>query len=468
VTALGAVVAWGLVVVVVVTTVAQMGLYLSAGVELHRIRRRDRHQLWRRMLATPLAPRITVLVPAYDEEVTVVESVANLLALTYPNLEVVVVNDGSNDGTLDRLIEGFRLTPVGAVYRRVLDTAPVREIYRAPDEPRLVVVDKHNGGKADALNAALNLASGQLVCAIDADTIVASDALQQMVSSFLADPATVAVGGTIRLVNDATWRNGQVVGLRAPRQLLVGAQVVEYARSFLVGRLGWGPLGGNLIISGAFGLFRRDALVEIEGYEDGSVGEDMELIVRLRRIGYERGEVARVDFAPDPVAFTEAPASLRTLARQRNRWFRGLLDVLVRHRSMVLRPSYGSAGMLSLPYFLVVEAVAPVLEAIGIIGLAVALAVGAIEPAALAPVALAYLAGIGVSYLVLMLDDLAFGTFGSSRDRLLMVGHVVFEQVVFRPLSLVWRLWGLGLFLQGRREWGAQERRGLRPGRPAA
>ena len=330
---LGTAMIWVLMVVVAGSTGAQVCLYLTAAVELRRIRRRDRHQLWRRMLATPLAPRITVLVPAYNEAVTVVDSVSTLLALTYSNLEVVVVNDGSSDATLDRLIDGFDLSPVGPAYRRVLDTAPVRDIYRSPRDARLVVIDKHNGGKADALNAALNVASGELACAIDADTIVAIDALQQMVSPFLASSETVAVGGTIRLVNGAIWSNGEMVDVRAPRRPLIGAQVVEYARSFLVGRIGWGPLGGNLIISGAFGLFRRDALLEIDGYEDGSVGEDMELIVRLRRTAYERGEVARVEFSPEPVAFTEAPDSLRTLARQRNRWFRGLLDVLSRHRA---------------------------------------------------------------------------------------------------------------------------------------
>ncbi len=452
---------WLLFSVVAFTTAAQLGLYVTAGIELRRIRQRDRHQLWRRMLASPLAPRISVLVPAYNEAVTVVDSVSNLMALTYPNLEVVVVNDGSSDATLDRLIEGFGLTPVGPVYRQVLDTSPVREIYRSPDDPRLVVVDKHNGGKADALNVGLNVASGELACAIDADTIVAIDALQEMVAPFLADLDTVAVGGMIRLANDAIWSNGQVAELRAPRQLLIGAQVVEYARSFLVGRLGWGPLGGNLIISGAFGLFRRDALLQIDGYEHGSIGEDMELIVRLRRTGYERGGVARIAFTPDPVAFTEAPASLRTLARQRNRWYRGLLDVLSRHRAMILRPQYGSAGMLALPYFVVVEAVAPILEAVGLVVVAVAFAAGALPSSAMVPIGLAYLAAMCASYLVLIVDDLAFGTYRHTRDRLLLVVHVIFDQIVFRPMTIVWRLWGLRLFLQGRTEWGFQERRGL-------
>lgn len=458
---LGAFVVWGVTGIVVVTLLAQVGLYVAAAVELNRIRKRDRHQLWRRMLATPLSPRVTVLVPAYNEAVTVVDSVTTLLALTYPNLEVVVVNDGSSDATLDRLIDAFDLTPIGPAYRRVLDTAPVREIYRSPRDARLVVVDKHNGGKADSLNAAANIATGELVCAIDADTLVAVDALQQLASPFLTDPNTVAVGGTIRLVNGATRADGQIVDVRAPRHLLVGAQVVEYSRSFLVGRIGWGPLGGNLIISGAFGLFQRAALLEINGYEHESIGEDMELIVRLRRTAYERGDVARVEFSPEPVAFTEAPESLRTLARQRNRWFRGLLDVLVRHRRMILRSRYGSAGMLALPYFVVVEALAPVLEIIGLATLIVVGVTGGLSMSTLTPVGLAYLAGMCASFFVLMVDDLAFGNFSSTRDRVLMVGHVVFEHLIFRPLTLVWRIWGLILFLQGRSEWGVMERRGL-------
>lgn len=458
---IGTVVVWSVTGIVVVTISAQLGLYFSAAVELNRIRKRDRHQLWRRMLATPLSPGLTVLVPAYNEAVTVVDSVSTLLALTYPNLEVVVVNDGSSDATLDRLIDAFDLTPIGPAYRRVLDTAPVREIYRSPRDARLVVVDKHNGGKADSLNAAVNVASGELVCAIDADTLVAVDALQQLASPFLTDSNTVAVGGTIRLVNDAIRTDGQIVDVRAPRRLLVGAQVVEYTRSFLVGRIGWGPLGGNLIISGAFGLFQRAALMEINGYAHDSVGEDMELIVRLRRTAYERGKVAKVEFSPEPVAFTEAPESLRTLARQRNRWFRGLLDVLVRHRRMILRPRYGSAGMLGLPYFVVVEALAPVLEIAGLATLLVVGIAGGLTASMLIPVGLAYLAGMCASFFVLIVDDLAFGTFGSTRDRALIVGHVVFEHLVFRPMTLVWRIWGLILFLQGRSEWGVQERRGL-------
>ncbi|MEM7287840.1 MAG: glycosyltransferase [Actinomycetota bacterium] len=452
---------WVVLVAVVISIVSQVGLFASAVVELRRIRLRDRHQLWRRMLSSPLAPKITILVPAYNEELSIGEATTQLLSLTYPNLEVVVVNDGSRDDTMGQLQRTFSLSPVLPVFRKVVDTKPVRQLYRSPEDERLVVVDKDNGGKADALNAALNVASGDLVCAIDADTIVAPDALQQMVAPFLSSRRTVAVGGTIRLVNNATWRMNRVDVLHAPRKPIVGAQAVEYARSFLVGRLAWNPIGGNIIISGAFGVFRRGALIDVGGYEHASIGEDMELIVRLRRAAYERGEPAIVEFTPDPVAFTEAPESIRTLARQRNRWFRGLLDVLVRHRRMMLNPQYGTAGMLSLPYFLVVEALAPVMEIVGLLTLAVLVGGGWLPPDDLIPLAVAYLASIAASYLVLILDDLVFSTYQSTRDRLLLSLHVLFEQLVFRPMTTVWRLWGLQLFLRGRTEWGAQQRRGF-------
>ncbi len=463
-----ALVIWPLFAVVVVSATAQTLLYISAGVELRRIRQRDRHQLWRRMLASPLAPRISVLVPAYNESVSVNDSVAGLLALTYPNLEIVVVNDGSSDDTLGQLIAHYELSPVHPIFRRTLETKPIRQLYRSPDDARLVVVDKHNGGKADALNAALNVASGDLVCSIDADTLVSPDALQQLVAPFIANEDTVGVGGTIRLANDAVWVNGRVESLRVPRHPLVGAQAVEYSRSFLIGRLAWNPLGGNLIVSGAFGVFRKSAVLEAGGYEHGSIGEDMELVVRLRRIAYENGRRALVEFSPDPVAYTEAPASLRTLARQRNRWFRGLLGVLSRHRRMILNPRYGSAGMLAMPYFLLVEALAPIIELIGLTVVLISLISGTISLASLTPIAVAYLVGISATYAVVILDEIVFGTYQRSRDRLAIAGLVLFEQIVYRPMTSVWRIWGLGLYLRGRTEWGAQERHGIKTATPRA
>ena len=450
-----------LAVTVVITALSQLTLVLSAVIELTHMRSRDRHRLWRRILGSQIAPQVSVLMPAHNEAVTISDSVAGVLALAYPNLEVVVVDDGSTDGTLDQLIATFDLVAVHPIYRRRLRTAEVESIYRSSSEPDLVVVRKRNGGKADALNCALDVASGELVCAIDADTLVTHDCLQQMVTPFLADEGNVAVGGTVRLVNDVLVTSGVVEQVSAPRRLLAGVQAVEYTRAFLVGRLGWNRLGGNLLISGAFGLFRRDRLLDIGGYEANTVGEDMELIVRLRRHAVEHDLPAGVHFVPDPIAWTEAPESLRVLARQRNRWHRGLCDVLVRHRRMIFNRRYGMAGTIGMPYYLVVEALAPMIELAGLILLAIGLFSGQLASSVLAVVVMAQLLAMAVTLAVLWVDDVGFRSYPGVVSRLRLVGYVVVDQLIYRPLTLVWRVWGLKMFLEGRGEWGDMTRTGL-------
>ncbi len=450
----------GLAIVVFGSILFEVFLYISAVVEMRRHRLRNQHQMWRRVLSSPLVPRISVLMPAYNEEVWIADSVARTLALRYPDIEVIVINDGSSDTTMKRLEETFFLSHVLPIYRRQLETSHVRSIQRSRIEPNLIVVDKDNGGKADALNVGLNVASGQLVCAIDADTIVSSDALQQLVEPFLSDPETVAVGGTIRLVDGRVPDDEKNLD-SAPKSFLLGAQTVEYVRAFLVGRLGWNPLGGSLVISGAFGLFDRQSMLDIKGYNRASIGEDMELVVRLRRHAYEDGRFAKVAFAPNPIAWTEAPASWKTLARQRNRWFRGLLDVLYRHRKMMFNPKYGSAGMLAVPYFAVVEAIAPFVEALGIILVTIGVITGTITGQQLGILAAAYAFGIARTAGILALSDMVYQTHRGFVSRLRMVGFVIFEMLVMRPATLVWRMWGTWLFLRGDHAWGVQERKGL-------
>ncbi len=449
-----------LAIVVFGSIMFEVFLYISAVIEMRRHRLRNQHQMWRRVLSSPLVPRISILMPAYNEEIWIADSVARTLALRYPDIEVIVINDGSSDATMKRLEETFFLSHVLPIYRRQLETSHVRSIQRSRIEPNLIVVDKDNGGKADALNVGLNVASGQLVCAIDADTIVSADALQQLVAPFLSDPDTVAVGGTIRLVDGRVPDDEKNLD-SAPTSWLLGAQTVEYVRAFLVGRLGWNPLGGSLVISGAFGLFDRQSMLDIDGYNRQSIGEDMELVVRLRRYGYEHGRFARVAFAPNPIAWTEAPASWRTLARQRNRWFRGLLDVLVRHRKMLLNPKYGSAGMLAVPYFTMVEAIAPFVEALGLILVGIGLATGNITSQQLGILAAVYAFGIARTAGILALSDMVYQTHRGFVSRLRMVGFVLFEMVVMRPATLVWRMWGCWLFIRGDHAWGVQERKGL-------
>jgi cellulose synthase/poly-beta-1,6-N-acetylglucosamine synthase-like glycosyltransferase len=417
-----------------------------------------------RVLNSRVAPTITVLAPAHDEAPTIAASVRALLALYYPNLEVIIVNDGSTDQTLDVLRREFDLIPVHPIFQRRLATQPVRALFRSPSHPSLLVVDKDNGGKADALNAGLNVASGDLVCAIDADTLIEPDALQRMVRPFLVSGEFVAAGGTIRVANGCVIRGGRVVVARVPRRPLPGFQAVEYLRAFLFGRLGWNRLGGNLIISGAFGLFRRDAVIASGGYEHGTVGEDMELVLRLRRLGVEQHGPSQVKFIPDPVAWTEVPDSARVLARQRDRWHRGLADTMWRHRRLFFNPRYGAMGMIVVPYFVIIELFAPVVEAVGLVGLAVGLLTDAVNlPFAAMFFLVAYGYGLILTMATILLEEFSFHRYESIGDRAVLVGWALLENFGYRQATVVWRLRGLVKYLRGRKDWGAMERKGFNP-----
>jgi len=442
------------------------GFYLvllaCASLEMHRHLLRTRQESRWRVVGSGVAPTLSMIAPAYNEGATVAESVRALLTLQYPNLEVVLVNDGSSDDTLAVLQRVFDLVPIHPIYRRRLEHAEVYGLYRSAIKPNLVVVDKANGGKADALNTGLNVASGRLVCAIDADTLIESDALLRMARPFLDGDDVVAVGGTIRVVNGSRVKGGRVSEVRAPRHALPGIQAVEYLRAFLFGRLGWNRMGGNLIISGAFGLFRRDAVIATGGYLHDTVGEDMELVVRLRRRGVEQGTSHRVEFIPDPVAWTEVPETLRALGLQRDRWHRGLADTLWRHRQVMLRPSYGSLGLVAFPYFVLIELFAPVVEVIGLVGLAVSLAVGAVDGSfALLFFLVAYGFGVLLTCFTLVLDDLSFPRYRQVRDRLVLLPWAVLESLGYRQLTVFWRLRGLVKFMRGSKDWGAMDRTGF-------
>ena len=319
------------------------------------------------------APPITVLAPAYNEELTCVESVRSLLTLDYPKREIIVINDGSKDGTVDRLITAFELVPRPRLATAEIATARVRQVYQSRAHPNLWVVDKENGGKADALNAGFNYCNTPLLCAVDADTMLERHALTRIVRPFLEDDRTVAVGGKIRVVNDCTVRSGIVTDARLPKNFLAALQTVEYLRAFLVGRVGWAAFNASLVISGAFGLFHRASVVDAGGYGSErttgeTVGEDMELVVRMKRLFTDWGRPCKIEFVPDSVAWTEVPESYRVLGRQRDRWQRGLIESLTRHRKMMFNRRYGPTGLLAFPVFFFLEGLGPVIELSGYVG----------------------------------------------------------------------------------------------------
>ena len=411
----------------------------------------------RRMLDAGGLPPISLLVPAYNEEVTIVASVQSFLTLEYPRHEVVLVNDGSRDATLQRLIEAYDLYEVPATTEEPVPGARVRACYRSRRFSKLLVIDKENGGKADSLNAGLNAARHPYVLAVDADTLVEPDALLRLARPFLLGVPVAAVAGTIRVVNACRVRDGRVVDVRVDRRPLPGVQTVEYLRAFLFGRLGWNRLGGNLIISGAFGVFRRDYLLAI-----GGVTGDMALVVRLRRRLVEQRLPDRLPFVPDPVAWTEVPSRVRVLARQRERWHRGLVGALWEHRDLCFNPRYGALGLVAYPFFLFGEMLAPVVELFGWLTLAAGLVLGALDARfALAFLLVAYGYGLLLSLAAIALDEWSFHRYGRRGDLLRMVGYAVVESFGYRQLTVWFRLHSFWKVLRGDQRWGAMTREGF-------
>jgi cellulose synthase/poly-beta-1,6-N-acetylglucosamine synthase-like glycosyltransferase len=460
---------WGVLAYFLAVNGALIVLLVTSALEMRQHLLEVWYESRWRVLGSEAAPTISVLAPAYNEALTVTESLRSLLTVRYPSLEVVVVNDGSSDDTIDVLRRDFDLVPVYPVVRRVAESEPIRSVFRSATSRGLVVVDKDNGGKADALNAGLNVATGELVCAIDADTIIEPDALLRMVRPFLHRDDVVAAGGTIRAANGSRVAGGRVVVEGAPASALPALQAVEYLRAFLTGRLGWNRLGGNLIISGAFGLFRRRSLLAVGGYARDTVGEDMELVVRLRRRAYEQGLPGRVEFIPDPVAWTEVPAQVRVLGRQRDRWHRGLADVLWRHRHVLGRPRYGTLGLVAFPYFVFVELLAPVIEALGLLGLVLGLAIGAVDWSfAVLFFALAYGIGIVMSVLTIALEEWSYRAYGGLHDRLRLAAWSLAEGLGYRQLTMFWRLRGLVKYARGSTDWGVMTRTGFATSDPSS
>jgi cellulose synthase/poly-beta-1,6-N-acetylglucosamine synthase-like glycosyltransferase len=414
-------------------------------------------------LASPMTPPVSILLPAYDEEAGVVQSVAALLQLRYPEFEVIVVNDGSKDSTLERLREAFDLIAAPKALRGLVAHAPILATYRSARHPELLVVDKENGGKADALNAGVDAARYPYVCAVDADAIIEPEALLRVAKPLLDDPdLVVATGGIIRIANGCRVQDGLVTEVRLPESRLATLQVVEYFRAFLVGRVGWSELRALLIISGAFGLFRRETVEAVGGWWPDTVGEDMELVVRMHRHLREQRKTYRVQFVPDPVCWTEAPETLRVLSRQRRRWQRGLAETLWRHKRMMLNPRYGPLGLMAMPYFVVFELLGPPLALTSYIILPIAWALGLLSVSYLISFLLvAVLLGQLLSISALALEEFSFRRHPRGREIVRMLWYSAIENLGYRQLTDVWRGMAFWDIARRRRSWGEMQRRGF-------
>ena len=414
------------------------------------------------VMRSPATPAISVIAPAYNEEATIEQSLRSLLLLNYPKFEVVVVNDGSKDKTVQRMIDAFGLMQAPVVYQQPIQTQAVRALYRSLDNPDLVVIDKANGGKADAINAGINAARHPLVCVIDADSILEPEALLRAALPFVESPHTLATGGIIRIVNDCKVESGRVTRIGMPASWLARFQVVEYLRAFLSGRVAMSSLNALLIISGAFGLFRREAVIEVGGFRHDTIGEDMEIVARLHRRWRDTGRPYRIVFQPDPVCWTEAPESRKILASQRNRWQRGTCQVLSYHLPMLMNPKYGSVGLFAMPYFLIFEAAGPLIEVSGYLVTAVAVTFGMIDVVFAQLLFLAAIVfGAMISLTSVLLEEMSFRRYPRVRHLLLLAALGVIENFGYRQLTTYWRLKGVIDFVRKKQGWGVMTRKGF-------
>jgi cellulose synthase/poly-beta-1,6-N-acetylglucosamine synthase-like glycosyltransferase len=432
-------------------------------VGIFRYQRMTSYVRMREIFSLPLAKPVSIIAPAFNEEAGILESVHSLLALEYPLYEVIVVNDGSTDSTLEKLVAAFELKKTNRVFRKSIDTAPVRGIYVSPTEPKLVVVDKVNGKKADAMNAGLNIARYPLFCAIDADSILDRDALLKVVRPFHEDPErTVGVGGVVRLSNGCVVRNGQVHKIGMPRNVLARFQILEYLRAFLGGRMGMSIMNCLLIISGAFGLFRKDIVLKIGGYRKTAIGEDMDLVVRLRRYLHEQKIPYRITFIPDPICWTEAPENFAALSRQRSRWHRGLIDVLTRNLKMMFNPRYGMTGMVAMPFYLIFEMLGPLIELFGYMMFIYFVATGQLDyPFAVRFFLLAVVYGMLLSLTAILLEEYSLQRYPRLSDILVIAAFGILENLVYRQWLAIVRVKAFSDLVRGHNEWGAMEKKGF-------
>lgn len=442
------------------------GLFLFASRAVLGHLRWDPSGGYQQTFTSPFTKPISLLLPAYNEEVGIVDSVHSILGLRYPELEVVVINDGSTDGTLEKLRDAFDLRAIDRVISGTIPTERVRRVFMSRRHPELVVVDKDNGGKADALNAGIDVARYPLVASIDADSLIEEDALLRVVRPLVEDPErVVAAGGIVRVANGSRIESSRVVDVRLPRDRLPVFQIVEYLRAFLAGRGGFSAINSLVVISGAFGLFRRDVLLEVGGYARDTVGEDAELVVKIHAHMRRSGRPYRIVFVADPVCWTEAPATWRQLMRQRRRWQRGLAETLWRHRRTVANPRYGAFGTIGMPYQLLFELIGPAIELSGYVAVATAFALGVLEwQLAAAFLVLAVLFGILQSASALVLEEWSFHRYRRSRDVARLFAYSVLENFGYRQLLSVARARGILDAMRGTTGWGEMERAGLAEG----
>ncbi len=429
---------------------------------LRRLLRKGGKQTLEYQLRHNFVKPISILVPAYNEEATIVASLHSFLNLHYPDFEIIVINDGSSDKTISVIKAEFDLIPTTHFGRAFTKTAEVIEVYRSLRYPHMTVIDKANGGKADALNVGLAYARKSIFTAVDADSLLDADALLRVTRRFKEDDEIIAIGGTIRVLNNAKLESGKVVELNNPKKWIERFQVIEYIRAFYIGRASLSHFNMQLIISGAFGVFLRDPVVEVGGYRSDTVGEDMELVVRLHRWAYENNRPYSIRYAMDPVCWTQVPNDWKTLLKQRNRWQRGLLETLINHHKMFLNPKYGRIGMIAMPYFWLFEALTPFIEITGYFLIIFFLLTGTLNKAfAVLFLVLAIIGGSLSSLTAFTIEVFMANRYSKLQDRLFLMLTSILENFGYRQLITYERLKGSFQVWHKKGKWGEMKREAI-------
>ena len=433
--------------------------------EIRDYKRKNNFQAEFALLQSSSLPSISILAPAFNEEANVVENVRSLLTLNYPSYEIVIINDGSKDDTLDTLLNTFNMQKEEFLYHPFIPSKAVKGVYKSKNETykNLTVIDKENGGKADALNTGINVCDNEIICCIDVDCILENDALLKLVKPFLNNTKKViASGGIIRVANSCVIEDGRILDIKLPDTFLARAQIIEYFRAFLMGRMAWSRLDGLLLISGAFGMFDKDTVIKAGGYNPDTVGEDMELLVRMRKEMREKKIPYSVGFVPNPLCWTEVPQKWKVLHRQRNRWSRGTAETLWLHKKMLFNPKYGVLGLLSTPYWFFFEWLAPLIEFLGFLYLIFLVVFSDLNWwVYLIFFMVVYSFAILFSITSLFFEEFSFQQYKKPKYILRLLGTILLEPLFYHPFIMWASVKGNWDLINGKKSWGAMSRTGL-------
>jgi cellulose synthase/poly-beta-1,6-N-acetylglucosamine synthase-like glycosyltransferase len=406
---------------------------------------------------------VSIIVPAYNEEAGIIQSVRSLLSVNYPTYEIIVVNDGSTDNTLKKMIDHYNMKEISRVVRKQVHTKPIKTIYQSSLLSNLFLIDKENGGKADALNVGLNFSHYPYFCSLDGDSVLEPDAFLKVMKPIIdSNEEVIASGGSVRIANGCEIKNGHILKIGISDNPIVVMQIIEYLRAFLMGRIGLSRHNLLLIISGAFGVFSKHWTLEAGGYKTDTVGEDMELVVRIHRLLKERRVNKKIVYVPDPVCWTEVPEDMTILRRQRRRWHRGLFESLWTHRGLTFNPKYGSIGMISFPYFWIVEFLGPIIELLGYLFMILCLFLGGVYiEFAILLFLLSCLYGSLFSMTAVLLEEWSLTKYPKVSDIVKLFLFSLTETIWYRPMTVFWRCEGIWQMLIGDTSWGEMKRKGV-------